>query len=208
MLETVVTTLRNDPVIAGLLPQDPDLGVPAVYTQWAPTSRQPYLVVTYMETAVAQTSGAVSTGQLDINCWDAGSSVARLQSIAHRVEDLLDHTEHVTARGHTRIKLQTSGIIPEPEPDASRWRMVFGTRLLRSATIEARVTRPQALSLVNINTATAAQLQELPRIGGSTADAIVQFRVSNGNFATTGDVLQVNEVGPKTYDAIKGLITV
>lgn len=208
MLQQVVEALRADPVLAGLLPADETTGLPAVYTQWSPTSRQPYIVVQYTDNPVGQTSGTVSSGQLDINCWDAGSSLARLQAIAYRVEDLLDYSELTTARGHARLKLQTSGNVPEPEPDTSRWRLVIGTRVLRGAVLAARVARPTGLDLLNINTATEAQFRELPRIGGSTAASIVQFRVSNGAFATTGDLLQVPEVGPRTYDAIKGLVTV
>lgn len=208
MLQQVVEALRADPVLGGLLPADETTGLPAVYTQWSPTSRQPYIVVQYTANPVGQTSGTVSSGEIEVNCWDAGSSLARLQAIAYRVEDLLDYSELDTDRGHARLKLQTSGNIPEPEPDTSRWRMVIGTRVLRGAALAARVARPTGLTLVNINTATAVQLRELPRIGSSSADAIVQFRVTNGPFATIGDILSVPEVGPRTYDAVKGLITV
>lgn len=208
MLQQVVEALRADPVLAALLPVDDVTGLPGVYTQWSPTARQPYLVVQYTENMESQTSGLIASGSLELNSWDAGSSLALLQAIAYRVEDLLDHSELTTTRGHARLKVQTSGSVPEPEPDTSRWRVVIGARVLRSAAVAARVNRPTGLTLVNISTATAVQLRELPRIGGSTADAIVQFRVTNGPFATIGDILQVPEMGPRTYDAIKGLITV
>jgi len=208
MLQEIVETLRADPVLAGMLPTDPTTGQPAVYTQWSPTDRQPYIVVQHTLNPVMNTSGTVAAGTLELHCWDSGASLARLQGIAYRLIDLLDYSELDTARGHVRLKLQQSGAVPEPEPNVSRWRATFGTRMLRGAAVEARVDRPTGLSKTNINTADASQLQELPRIGSSTADAIVQFRVQNGPFDTTGDILQVPEVGPRTYDAVKGLITV
>jgi|AntRauTorcE11897_2_1112592.scaffolds.fasta_scaffold04835_5 competence ComEA-like helix-hairpin-helix protein len=208
MLKEIVDLLRNDAVLAGLLPLDDVTGLPAVYTQWSPSSRQPYIVAQFQDSPVGQISGTVSSGTLELNCWDAGSSLSRLKSIAYRIEDLLDYSAIDTERGSTRLKLQSSGSLQEPEPDTSRWRMVIGTRTLRSAVIEARLSRPSGLTLTNINTATASQLQELPRVGGATASAIIQFRDDNGSFATIGDILAVPEVGPKTYDAIKGVITV
>ena len=208
MLQQVVEALRADPVLAGMLPVDDTTGEPAIYTQWSPTSRQPYIVIQHSAAPVGQTSGTVSGGELEINCWDSGSSLARLQAIAYRLEDLLDYSELQTDRGHARVKMQSSGHLQEPEPDTSRWRLMFGTRVLRGAALEARINRPTGLTKININTATAVQLRELPRIGSNTADAIVQFRTTEGPFATIGDVLQVPEVGVKTYDTIKGLITV
>lgn len=62
-------------------------------------------------------------------------------------------------------------------------------------------------SRVNINEATAAQLETLPGIGPAKAAAIVSFREANGPFRSVDDLAAVGGIGAKTVDALKELIT-
>lgn len=62
--------------------------------------------------------------------------------------------------------------------------------------------------LVNINTASAAELETLPDIGPATAQKIITYRDANGPFASIEDVQDVPDIGPVTYNAIRDLITV
>lgn len=62
--------------------------------------------------------------------------------------------------------------------------------------------------LININTATAAELDTLPGIGPTTAKKIIDYRDENGPFATIEDIQNVSGIGPATFDEIKDLITV
>ena len=59
---------------------------------------------------------------------------------------------------------------------------------------------------VNINTATAAELQTLPEIGEKTAQKIIAYREAHGTFKTKEELLRVNGIGEKTYEQIKDLI--
>jgi len=61
---------------------------------------------------------------------------------------------------------------------------------------------------VNVNTASAAELQTLPGIGPKTAEAIIARREAFGPFARTNELLNVKGIGAKKYEAIAGLITV
>jgi competence protein ComEA len=61
---------------------------------------------------------------------------------------------------------------------------------------------------ININTATAAQLQELPGVGPSTATKIVAYREANGPFAKIEDIMDVPTIGEAKFEGIKDLITV
>lgn len=61
---------------------------------------------------------------------------------------------------------------------------------------------------VNINTATALELQTLPGIGPGMAQLILDFRQSNGPFKTIEDLLKVPRMGQKTFDVLKNHITV
>jgi competence protein ComEA len=62
--------------------------------------------------------------------------------------------------------------------------------------------------LIDINTASAAELEELPGIGPTTAQKIIDYREQNGPFVTTEDIINVSGIGPGTYERIKDLITV
>lgn len=61
---------------------------------------------------------------------------------------------------------------------------------------------------VNINTASADELDTLPSIGPTTAQAIVDYRLEHGSFASIQDIQNVPGIGPATYDKIKDYITV
>jgi competence protein ComEA len=63
-------------------------------------------------------------------------------------------------------------------------------------------------ALVDINTATAAELETLPRIGPTTAQRIMQYREANGPFAAIEDIQNVPGIGPATFEGLKDLITV
>lgn len=56
---------------------------------------------------------------------------------------------------------------------------------------------------VNVNTADAAQLALLPRVGPSIAQRIVEYRKQNGPFKKAEDLMLVRGIGEKTYDLLK-----
>jgi competence protein ComEA len=62
--------------------------------------------------------------------------------------------------------------------------------------------------LININTASQAELETLPGIGEHTAKLIIEYREANGPFLNPEDIIDVSGVGQVTYERIKDLITV
>lgn len=75
------------------------------------------------------------------------------------------------------------------------------------ATPVTQVT-PGAEDLININTATLAQLDSLPGIGPTTAQKIIDYIAANGPFARIEDIMNVSGIGPATFDKLKILISV
>jgi competence protein ComEA len=62
--------------------------------------------------------------------------------------------------------------------------------------------------LVNVNTATATELEELPGIGEVIAQAIVDYRTENGPFASVDQLLDVSGIGDATLEDIRDLVSV
>lgn len=61
---------------------------------------------------------------------------------------------------------------------------------------------------VNLNTATAAELDILPRIGPAMAQRILDYRDANGRFSSVDDLRNVTGIGDKTFESLKELITI
>ena len=62
--------------------------------------------------------------------------------------------------------------------------------------------------LVNINTASAAELQSLPGIGEAKAKQIVSYREANGDFSSIEDIKNVSGIGDGIFNQINSLIKI
>jgi len=63
-------------------------------------------------------------------------------------------------------------------------------------------------TLIDINQATVADLDRLPGVGPSTAQAIVDHRTRNGPFASVDDLLAVRGIGPAKLAELRALVRV
>ena len=64
-----------------------------------------------------------------------------------------------------------------------------------------------AAGSVNINTATAAELTNLPGIGPSIAGRIVEYRTQHGPFRRIEDLRKVKGIGEKKFSGIREYLT-
>jgi competence protein ComEA len=62
--------------------------------------------------------------------------------------------------------------------------------------------------VVNINSASAAELEALPGIGAKTAARIIEYRQKNGPFKKIEELMNVRGVGEKNFLKLKGQIVV
>jgi competence protein ComEA len=78
-----------------------------------------------------------------------------------------------------------------------------------AATASAPTTPGAAPSApVNLNTATAEQLDTLDGVGPTTAQKILAFRQQHGGFSSINDLTQIPGIGPKKLAALKPQVTV
>ena len=91
-----------------------------------------------------------------------------------------------------------------------RTAVAFVLAILALAPLAAAAAAPaaQAAGVVNVNTASAAQLELLPRVGPSVAGRIVEHRTANGGkFATLDDLMLVRGIGERTFELMKPYVT-
>jgi competence protein ComEA len=134
-----------------------------------------------------------------------------------RVTDALERAGGVSAEGDTaRINLAArlvdgttlyvpGGETPEAEP--------LNPAAYRIQIANETTTDPQPgngasiLTPLNINAATREELQQLPGIGPTYADAILRYREATP-FRRKSDLLYVQGIGAKRFEGIRDLITV
>ena len=61
---------------------------------------------------------------------------------------------------------------------------------------------------ININTADQIELEEIPGVGESTAQKIIEYRETNGKFKTIEDIKNVNGIGESKFENMKEKICV
>ncbi|BAU96685.1 DNA uptake protein [Corynebacterium suranareeae] len=137
---------------------------------------------------------------------------------SHIVVSVVGHVEKpglVTLAEGSRVAdaLGIAGALPDADLTALNLAqlLIDGTQIHVLAIGEAPAPEvaPGASSagLVSLNSATVADLITLPGVGEKTAQAIVEFRDSNGGFSSVEDLLQVKGIGPSKFEQIAALVS-
>ncbi|MEW6441756.1 MAG: helix-hairpin-helix domain-containing protein [bacterium] len=72
----------------------------------------------------------------------------------------------------------------------------------------AQAAGPEKTKAVNINTAAADELVQLPKVGEKMAERIIDYRQKNGPFKAVEDLKGVQGIGDKNFEQLRPLITV
>ena len=87
-------------------------------------------------------------------------------------------------------------------------RTVLTLALAAALAGEALAAEPAAQPRININTASAGQLQLLPRVGPALAARIIEFRTANGPFKAPEELMRVKGIGEKSFTLLEPYVVV
>ena len=91
------------------------------------------------------------------------------------------------------------------------WLMTAPAALLAQSSEKAdapAAKAPAPTTAVNLNTASAAQLEALPGIGAKTAALILEYRKKNGSFKKAEELMNIKGIGEKSFLKLKNRVTV
>ncbi len=81
-------------------------------------------------------------------------------------------------------------------------------RVVYTASLEEVEDQSQDSLQIDINTAGVEELDELPEVGPSTAESIIDYRQNNGAFTSVDELEEVPGIGPATLEKIEPFATV
>ena len=81
-------------------------------------------------------------------------------------------------------------------------------QVVYTASLEEVEDESQDSLQIDINTADVEELDELPEVGPSTAESIIEYRRANGQFTSVDELEGVPGIGPATLEKIEPFATV
>jgi comEA protein len=86
--------------------------------------------------------------------------------------------------------------------------LLFSALLFLTFAVSAFATKNPPTHPIDINLASAKELEELPGIGPTTAKAIIQFRMKTGRFHRVEDLLAIRGISEAKLAKMRPYITV
>lgn len=147
--------------------------------------------------AIAAASGAAADADLDrVNLAGALSDGVQI---------------YVPHRGETAAPAQiqpNGGTANAGQGNAANGASQGGTQPQPARTLTPAGSAQKGSTPVNINTATAEELQALPRIGPAMAQRIIAWREAHGGFRSVDELDAVPGIGPSMLENLRPLVTI
>lgn len=147
--------------------------------------------------AIAVASGAAADADLD--------RVNLAGTLSDGVQIYVPH------RGETAAPAQiqpNDGTAQAGQGNAANGASQGGTQPQPARTLTPAGSAQKGSTPVNINTATAEELQTLPRIGPAMAQRIIAWREAHGGFRSVDELDAVPGIGPSMLENLRPLVTV
>lgn len=158
------------------------------------------------EETSTEESGELSQLTVDVKGAVAKPGLYTLEADA-RVNDAVEAAGGLTSRADPKSinlaqKLSDEAVVYVASKDENI-SVVASTTASSAMSLEEKST-----SLVNLNTATEADLQTISGIGAKRATDIIAYREANGGFKSVDDLNNVSGIGDKTMESIRPYVTV
>lgn len=128
----------------------------------------------------------------------------KIKSQEERIKQLENKYEALSTKSETNISTQNTNIQKEPQG------AVAGASDLKDPSTSVGMTKPTTsiTGKININTASASQLDALPGIGAVYSQRIIDYRNANGGFKSIDEIKNVKGIGDKTFEKFREQITI
>ena len=91
---------------------------------------------------------------------------------------------------------------------AQLWSLALTCLVLLVSQVAGGSEKKPPAKPIDLNTATVEQLQQLPGVGSSTANAIVKFREKSGPFRRIEDLLAIRRITKQRLEKIRPYVTI
>jgi len=105
-----------------------------------------------------------------------------------------------------RKDISETDSIESDETESLKKLMLSEDSLKKVKVNEKEISTDLDIEIININTATAEELTELPGVGESTAEKIILYRNEVKGFKKKEDIMNVKGIGKKKFENIKNYI--
>ncbi len=148
-----------------------------------------------------------STPPSDVRVYMTG---AVNQPGVHRVEEGARLADAVEAAGGAAPDADLVAVnLAMRVADEDHWHIPrIGEAVPPSTTVPGSAVSPGGSDKLDVNSASAEELETLPQIGEVRARDIIAHRDANGPFDTIENLIEVSGIGPRTLDTIRDLIEV
>jgi competence protein ComEA len=112
-----------------------------------------------------------------------------------------------TAGGPTRNADLNALNLAEPLVDGTKVQVVKVGESAVSTAAPSSGTQTAGAAVIPLNSADQAMLETIPGVGPVTATAILTYRDQIGSFTSLEQLLEVDGIGPATFDSIRDYVT-
>jgi len=200
VLVTIFTLMREEPapVVSAKLPP---VDMAASATRSPGPSTRPDQPVVVSVVGLVHTPGLVTLAP--------GARIADALKAAGGTTDGADTAGLNMARQVDDGEQIVVGIEPvKGQPGVLGSSVSSGTAAAGPSSTAARPGKPGPAGVLNLNTATAQQLDALPGVGPVTAGAIVAWREAHGKFSSVDQLGEVDGIGPGRLEKLRPLVRV